>query len=268
MSDRIRASTISPRSSSRRVTIPSTRAPFSSYEWAKIPWAGHCQQKRSNNTSGVPGVHFLTTTRQPLGYWQARIKTAGCAIHRTFSVRKFGKRQAFRLAVAARDKLLDMIEDRPYIKNPIAKRLSLFCEIRMRIKVMAYSLVGMRGFNTPQQSIMVFGAILLLSVFALQASGKYLSWGPLAGAAVGALGVICVIWGLYLADNISIRGATVWLVGLVAYSGWLIGSYAPFLAPADWQQQSVIVGAGIASLSACAMFGVHLFRRSKRQSEN
>lgn len=46
-----------------------------------------CQQKRSNNTSGVPGVHFLRLKNQPKGIWQARIKLAdGRKIHKTFSV--------------------------------------------------------------------------------------------------------------------------------------------------------------------------------------
>jgi hypothetical protein len=29
------------------------------------------QRKRSNNTSGVPGVHFVKSARQPQGSWQA-----------------------------------------------------------------------------------------------------------------------------------------------------------------------------------------------------
>lgn len=43
-------------------------------------------QRRSNNTSGVPGVHFLKSPRQPHGLWQARVKLpSGRKIHRTFS---------------------------------------------------------------------------------------------------------------------------------------------------------------------------------------
>ena len=84
-----------------------------------------CQQKRSNNTSGVPGVHFLKNARQPLGLWQAKIKLpSGRKVHRSFSVRQYGYERAFRLAVAARNELLQLIEDRPYLKHPTAKRLN------------------------------------------------------------------------------------------------------------------------------------------------
>jgi hypothetical protein len=83
------------------------------------------QQKRSNNTSGVPGVHFLKSTRQPQGVWQARIKLRdGRKIHKTFSVRKFGWQRALERAVAARAKMLFLVEDRPYIKHPTAKRFA------------------------------------------------------------------------------------------------------------------------------------------------
>lgn len=81
------------------------------------------QQKRSNNTSGVPGVHFLKTVTQPGGVWQAKIKPGGGkAVHKTFSVRRFGYQEAFRRAVAARNAMLQMLGDRPYIKHPTAKR--------------------------------------------------------------------------------------------------------------------------------------------------
>ena len=33
-----------------------------------------CQHKRSNNSSGVPGVHFLTPAALPEGIWQAKLK--------------------------------------------------------------------------------------------------------------------------------------------------------------------------------------------------
>lgn len=79
--------------------------------------------RRSNNTSGVAGVHFLRSRRQPLGYWQAKIKMPnGRKIHRSFSVRRFGERQAFRLAVAAREELLMRVENRPYLYSRIAKQ--------------------------------------------------------------------------------------------------------------------------------------------------
>ena len=77
--------------------------------------------RRSNNTSGVVGVHFLRNPRQPLGYWQARVKLPDRRKgHRSFSVRRFGERQAFRLAVAAREELLMRVENRPYLYSRIA----------------------------------------------------------------------------------------------------------------------------------------------------
>jgi hypothetical protein len=83
------------------------------------------QQKRSNNLSGVPGVHFHKTPAQPLGFWQANIKTHdGKRVAKSFSVKKYGEREAFRLAVAARSELLAMVENRPYLYHAVAKRLS------------------------------------------------------------------------------------------------------------------------------------------------
>lgn len=83
------------------------------------------QQKRSNNLSGVPGVHFHKTPAQPLGFWQANIKTNdGKRAATSFSVRKYGEREAFRLAIAARSELLARVENRPYLAHPEAKRLS------------------------------------------------------------------------------------------------------------------------------------------------
>jgi hypothetical protein len=83
-----------------------------------------CQQKRSNNTSGVPGVHFLRSARQPLGLWQAKVTLrGGRKVHRSFSVLRFGEREAFRRAVAARAQLLLLIDDRPYLKHRTARRL-------------------------------------------------------------------------------------------------------------------------------------------------
>ncbi|WP_310449564.1 AP2/ERF family transcription factor [Sulfuritalea sp.] len=83
------------------------------------------QQKRSNNLSGVPGVHFHKTPAQPLGFWQANIKTNdGKRVAKSFSVRKYGEREAFRLAVAARSELLAKVENRPYLYHAVAKRLS------------------------------------------------------------------------------------------------------------------------------------------------
>lgn len=81
--------------------------------------------RRSNNTSGVAGVHFLKNRRQPLGYWQARVKLPnGRKVHRSFSVRRFGERQAFRLAVAARTELLMRVPHRPYLHHRSARQVA------------------------------------------------------------------------------------------------------------------------------------------------
>jgi hypothetical protein len=83
------------------------------------------KQVRSNNVSGVAGVHFHQTPAQPLGFWQAAIRHHdGTRITRSFSVRKFGNDEAFRRATAARDELLSAVKDRPYLKSATAKRLS------------------------------------------------------------------------------------------------------------------------------------------------
>lgn len=82
------------------------------------------QRKRSNNTSGAAGVHFHISRRQPLGSWQAKITPHdGRAMTKSFSVRKFGRRKAYALAVAARLELLSGVKDRPYLYHPVAKRL-------------------------------------------------------------------------------------------------------------------------------------------------
>lgn len=83
------------------------------------------QQRRSNNVSGVPGVHFHQTAVQPLGFWQANIKLGdGRRVARSFSVKKFGAKEAFKLAVAARLELLRLVDDRPYLKDSVAKRFA------------------------------------------------------------------------------------------------------------------------------------------------
>lgn len=83
------------------------------------------QQRRSNNSSGVPGVHFLKTAAQPRGIWQAKIKLLnGRCTTKTFSVRKFGRREAFERAVAARAEMLELVEDRPYLYNATAKQFA------------------------------------------------------------------------------------------------------------------------------------------------
>ena len=101
-----------------------------------------CALKRSSNTSGVPGVHYLRTVRQPSGIWQAWVKLPdGGKIHRSFSVLRFGETEAFRLAVAARAELLQLVAERPYLRHPIAKRLdgATFASsgARLRFKICA-----------------------------------------------------------------------------------------------------------------------------------
>ena len=83
------------------------------------------KQKRSNNVSGVPGVHFHKIARQPLGFWQAKIKPqGGRSVTKSFAVQLYGEREAFQLAVAARDELLAKVKNRPFLHSPVAKRLS------------------------------------------------------------------------------------------------------------------------------------------------
>ena len=88
-------------------------------------------QTRSNNVSGVPGVHFHKTTSQPLGFWQATIHLSDKRrTAKSFSVRKHGNDEAFQLAVAARAKMLAMVQDRPYLYHPDAKEAALSDEGR------------------------------------------------------------------------------------------------------------------------------------------
>ncbi len=84
-----------------------------------------CQMKRTNNRSGVPGVHFLVSERQPMGIWQAKLKLAGGpSKNRSFSVRAYGDRRAYKMAVAAREEMLAQVDDRPYLYDPTAIRLA------------------------------------------------------------------------------------------------------------------------------------------------
>jgi hypothetical protein len=72
---------------------------------------------------GQACVHFRKTPAQPLGFWQATISFHdGKRIAKTFSVRKCGRGEAFRLAVAARSGMLAMVEKRPYLYHAVAKR--------------------------------------------------------------------------------------------------------------------------------------------------
>jgi hypothetical protein len=82
------------------------------------------QQRRSNNTSGVPGVHFLTPRAAPQGIWQAKIKpNGGPAKHKTFSVSRFGYRKAFQLAVKARVAMVRALGGPALPQHPTAKTL-------------------------------------------------------------------------------------------------------------------------------------------------
>lgn len=83
-----------------------------------------CAQKRSHNTSGVAGVHFLTSPRQPLGYWQAKLKLDGKGKYKSFSVLKHGWHSAYEQAVAARLQMLAEAQDRPYLYDKVAKRMA------------------------------------------------------------------------------------------------------------------------------------------------
>jgi hypothetical protein len=83
------------------------------------------QQRRSNNRSGVPGVHFLRSARHSRGLWQAKIKLPeGRKITKTFSVRKYGNQGAFARAVAARSEMLALVAERPYLYHSTAKRFA------------------------------------------------------------------------------------------------------------------------------------------------
>ena len=83
-----------------------------------------CQQKRSNNQSGVPGVHFLKPDSQPQGIWQAKLKLGGKGRYKSFSVRTYGERGAYELAVAARQDMLASAQDRLYLYDKLAKRMA------------------------------------------------------------------------------------------------------------------------------------------------
>lgn len=85
-----------------------------------------CQRKRSNNNSGVPGVHLLKSAAQPVGCWQAKLKVsaAGKYKSRNYSVLAHGYHEAYEMAVAARLEMLAGIEDRPYLYDSLAKKLA------------------------------------------------------------------------------------------------------------------------------------------------
>jgi hypothetical protein len=79
--------------------------------------------KRGNNTSGVTGVAFTTSARQPEGVWQARLKLEGGKTQtKSFSVRLHGERRAFAMAVKARRQMLAAAEDRAFVHAKLARR--------------------------------------------------------------------------------------------------------------------------------------------------
>jgi AP2 domain len=87
--------------------------------------AEFCQHKRSNNTSGVPGVHFLRPGAQPEGIWQARLKLGdGTKLIKSFSVLKHGQHRAFELAIEARQQMLQSVAQRLYLHDPLAIELA------------------------------------------------------------------------------------------------------------------------------------------------
>ena len=92
-------------------------------------------QRRSNNTSGVAGVHFVKSVRQPSGVWQALIKLPnGKRISKSFSILKFGRNEAFKRATAARTDMLMLVDERPYLHDATAKRFAAKQRSRGRTK--------------------------------------------------------------------------------------------------------------------------------------
>jgi hypothetical protein len=91
------------------------------------------QKVRSNNTSGVPGVTFHKTARQPEGIWQAGLTLAsGKRIRKSFSVLLYGDKVAFELAVRARQTMLQEAQDQPYLYSPVALKADKKNQTRQR----------------------------------------------------------------------------------------------------------------------------------------
>jgi hypothetical protein len=83
------------------------------------------QLVRSSNRSGAPGVMFVRQKNQPQGMWQAKLKFPdGRQITKGFAVRKYGYREAFERAVAARSAMLALVADRPYLHHHTAKQFA------------------------------------------------------------------------------------------------------------------------------------------------
>lgn len=100
-------------------------APLTVLQFAEI--------RRTNNSSGVPGVSFLTPRRQPAGIWQARLKVGDARPKvKSFSVLRLGHEEAFRQAVAARRTMLAATHDRPFLHEPMAVKVALEQEVARR----------------------------------------------------------------------------------------------------------------------------------------
>jgi len=84
-----------------------------------------CRIKRSNNSSGTPGVIFIERKTMPDGLWQARLRLPNNKVlSKSFGVAKYGNQEAFERAVAARAEMVRSIEDRPYVHDPTAKKFA------------------------------------------------------------------------------------------------------------------------------------------------
>ena len=69
----------------------------------------------------MPGVTFHKTVRQPEGIWQAGLTLAsGKRLRKSFSVLLHGERQAYELAVQARQAMLDDAQDSVYLYSNVA----------------------------------------------------------------------------------------------------------------------------------------------------
>ncbi|WP_299161024.1 AP2/ERF family transcription factor [Accumulibacter sp.] len=85
-----------------------------------------CQIKRTSNRSGVPGVQFIRSKNQPQGSWAAKIKLPNGDVRtKAFSVKKYGEARAFELAVEARGQLLELVEDKPFLHDQVAKMFAV-----------------------------------------------------------------------------------------------------------------------------------------------
>jgi hypothetical protein len=83
------------------------------------------QWPRANNSSGVHGVTFGRSARQPEGFWRAGLTLPdGTRRRKTYSVKCFGHAGAFDLAEQARQNMLMAGEDRVYVYDPVAANVT------------------------------------------------------------------------------------------------------------------------------------------------